>query len=70
MQGPAGGVGQDSQGYAGKNNLNNRGMDINLGLYDEDGDLVVLSDSIPLDSVFTVSQLSVKLLGPYNGCPE
>ena len=50
--------------------MNNRGMDITLGLYDEDGDLVVLSDSIPLDSVFTVSQLSVKLLGPYNGSPE
>ena len=25
-----------------------------VGLYDEDGDLVVISDSIPNDSVFTV----------------
>jgi hypothetical protein len=47
--------------------MNTGGNNITLGLFDEDGVMVVLSDSIPLDSVFMVSQLSYKLLGPNNG---
>ena len=48
-----GSSGFDNTGNTGQqNNMNTN--NITLGLYDEDGDLVVLSDSIPNDSMFTV----------------
>lgn len=41
-----------------------------MGLFDEDDDLVVLSDSIPNDTVFTVKLMSqVSKVPSEQGCP-